>query len=87
MKGGQCCKSNGGRTAGGGNGLLTGCCWYVVLRTCLRYVPQREREGKVEESSKSLTICSVCTYFFHSVLPLIVTAQTLHDRWLIVSLL
>lgn len=25
MKGGQCCKSNGGRTAGGGNGLLTGC--------------------------------------------------------------
>lgn len=25
MRGGQCCKSNGGRTAGGGNGLLTGC--------------------------------------------------------------
>lgn len=59
----------------------------VVLCRCLRQVSKREGEGKVEENSESLTVRSVCTYFFHSVLPLVVTAQTLHDRWLIVSLL
>lgn len=49
MKGGQCCKSNGGRTAGGGNGLLTGCyhhCAPYMSEVCPTEGKRREGGGK-----------------------------------------